>query len=114
MLTNSEKQVLTRCVLDEHFIVQVEVNNPLPGSVSSVSITDQNELSWLLNYSIQHGRDLQSLFRVGVCDYMTLYIDGDNINYDFEQKLLNFGLIESYRKESPTAITISFPEKILK
>lgn len=114
MLTESEKQDLDKCVLDDHFIVQVEVNNPLPGSVLSVTVTDKNELSWLLNYSVQHGRDLQSLFRIGVCDYMTLYIDGDNINNHFEQRLLNLGLIELYRKESPTAITISFPEKILK
>ncbi|EDE0699054.1 TPA: hypothetical protein ACXG6N_004862, partial [Escherichia coli] len=74
-------------------------------------ITDKNDIQWLTAYAIANGRDLQSLFETSEFEYLTLFIDGENVSSQFKEWLIAYDLIDAFQSSESTGITISFPEK---
>ncbi|EPC0068421.1 hypothetical protein ACRWP7_003329 [Escherichia coli] len=112
MLLQDEVVVLGQCLeVDNHILVQIDTNNFVPDSLALAKVTDNDDVRWFVAYSILRGRDLQSLFRAGDYEYLTLFIDDENVNGDFKDKLKKYGLLNTFLTESPTTISISYPEK---
>lgn len=83
----------------------------MPDSLALAKVTDNDDVRWFVAYSILRGRDLQSLFRAGDYEYLTLFIYDENVNGDLKDKLNKYGLLNTSLTELPTTISISFPEK---
>lgn len=137
MLTNADVSRLNRCLLDDHLLLEVELNVvteesaelrnrlnsgdkltcsefmalPYSESLAVKKITDKNDIQWLTAYAIANGRDLQSLFETSEFSYLTLFIDYESVNSQFKEWLIAYDLIEPFQSSDATGITISFPEK---
>ncbi|HID6057282.1 hypothetical protein [Escherichia coli] len=137
MLTDKDIAILNNCLLDDHLLLEVEqyfvstesatirdrLNSgesltneelrklPYSESLSEKKITDKNDIQWLTAYAIANGRDLQSLFETSEFEYLTLFIDGENVSSQFKEWLIAYDLIDAFQSSESTGITISFPEK---
>ena len=137
MLSQNEISKLNKCLLNDHLLLEVEVNVitresaglrerlnsgdiltsaelialPYSESLMHKKITHENELQWLTAYSIANGRDLQSLFRINNVNYLTLFIDNENVNFQLKDKLKAHGLLDAFQSSGTNTITISYPEK---
>lgn len=137
MLTGKEISALNNCLLDDHLLLEVELYvvieesanlrdrlnssdkltcseiTALPYSESLVvkKITEKNDMQWLTAYAIANGHDLQSLFGTNEFEYLTLFIDYENVTSQFKEWLIAYNLIDYFMSSNATGITISFPEK---
>ncbi|EKN3347823.1 hypothetical protein O8E94_003152 [Yersinia ruckeri] len=137
MLTDKEISALNNCLLDDHLLLEVELNvvteesaklrdrlnsgdkltctaiTALPYSESLVvkKITDKNDIQLLTAYAIANGRDLQSLFETSEFEYLTLFIDYENVTSQFKEWLIAYNVIDALLSSNATGITISFPVK---
>ncbi|EJO5424760.1 hypothetical protein NRQ36_004413 [Salmonella enterica] len=137
MLTDKDIAILNNCLLDDHLLLEVEqyfvstesatirdrLNSgesltneelrklPYSESLSEKKITDKNDMQWLTAYAIANGRDLQSLFETSDFEYLTLFIDNENVSSQFKEWLIAYDLIDAFQSSESTGITISFPEK---
>ncbi|EBC1407502.1 hypothetical protein LF283_004901 [Salmonella enterica] len=137
MLTDKDIAILNNCLLDDHLLLEVEqyfvstesatirdrLNSgesltneelrklPYSESLSEKKITDKNDIQWLTAYAIANGRDLQSLFETSEFEYLTLFIDSENVSSQFKEWLITYDLIDAFQSSESTGITISFPEK---
>lgn len=137
MLTDKDIAILNNCLLDDHLLLEVEqyfvstesatirdrLNSgesltneelrklPYSEPLSEKKITDKNDIQWLTAYAIANGRDLQSLFETSEFEYLTLFIDGENVSSQFKEWLIAYDLIDAFQSSESTGITISFPEK---
>lgn len=137
MLTDKDIAILNNCLLDDHLLLEVEqyfvstesatirdrLNSgesltneelrklPYSESLSEKKITDKNDIQWLTAYAIANGRDLQSLFETSEFEYLTLFIDSENVSSQFKEWLIAYDLIDDFQSSESTGITISFPEK---
>ena len=138
MLTDKDIAILNNCLLDDHLLLEVEqyfvstesatirdrLNSgesltneelrklPYSESLSVKRITDKNDIQWLTAYAIANGRDLQSLFETSEFEYLTLFIDGENVSSQFKEWLIVYNLIDAFQSSDTTGVTISFPEKV--
>jgi hypothetical protein len=137
MLTDNEKYALNTCLLDDHILLEVELNVvteesallrerfnsggkltfseftalPCSESLAVKKITDVNDIQWLTAYAIVNGRDLQPLFKTNEFEYLTLFIDNEKVTSQFKEWLAAYDLIASFESSHATGITISFPER---
>lgn len=137
MLTQNEISKLNKCLLNDHLILEVEMNVitkeglnlrnrlnsgdvltnselmalPYSESLAQVKITDKDDLHWFTAYSIANGRDFQSLFETDKFEYLSLFIDNENVSLQFKEKLKTYGLQDNFQSNGATTITVSFPEK---
>lgn len=105
MLSKNDISNLNKCLLNDHLLLDVE----LDCTSTQVKVTDSHDLQWLTAYSITHGRDLQSLFESGGFEYLSIFIDNKNVSLQFVDKLKNYGLSEYFQFDGATNILISFP-----
>lgn len=137
MLTDKEISTLNHCLLDDHLLLEVEQNFvsrksadlrdnfnngsaltsaellqlPYSESLAVKKITDKNDVQWLTAYAIANGRDLQSLFETNEFEYLTLFIDNENVSPQFKEWMIAYDLFDDFKSNSATSITVSFPEK---
>lgn len=136
MLSGKELSKLNKCLLNDHLIIEVELNVitkescmlrerlncggvltasefmalPYSESLKQVKVTDIDDLHWFTAYAIANGHDLQSLFETDYYEYLSLFIDNENVSLQFKEKLKFYGLHEAFQCNGATSITISFPE----
>ncbi|HGV9289461.1 TPA: hypothetical protein ACNOHR_004840 [Enterobacter hormaechei] len=137
MLTDKEKHALNNCLLDDHILLEVELNVvtaesavlrerfnsggkltfseftalPCSESLAVKKITDRNDIQWLTAYAIVNGRDLQPLFETDEFEYLTLFIDSENVTSQFKEWLIAYDLMDVFQTSNATGVTISFPER---
>lgn len=137
MLTDKDIAILNNCLLDDHLLLEVELNVvkeesaelrdrfnsgdkltcselmalPYSESLAVKKITDKNDIQWLTAYAIANGRDLQSLFETSEFNYLTLFIDNENVSSQFKEWLIAYDLLDAFQSSKATGITISYPEK---
>ncbi|MES0612516.1 hypothetical protein ABUJ24_27290 [Klebsiella pneumoniae] len=137
MLSQKDISKLNQCFLDDHLLLEVELNVvteqssslrhklnsgetltyselmalPYSESLAVKKITDKKDIQWLTAYAIANGRDLQALFETSEFTYLTLFIDSENVSPQFKEWLIAYDLNEVFQSSNATGITISFPEK---
>lgn len=137
MLTDKEISALNNCLPDDHLLLEVELNVvteesaklrdrlnscdkltcseitalPYSESLAVKKITEKNDIQWLTAYAIANGRDLQSLFETSEFEYLTLFIDYENVTSQFKEWLIAYNLNDFFLSSNTTGITISFPVK---
>ncbi|HFW3409427.1 TPA: hypothetical protein ACIBHE_003559 [Salmonella enterica subsp. enterica serovar Chailey] len=119
MLSQKDISKLNQCLLDDHLLLEVELNavteessNLLYSeSLAVKKITDINDIQWLTAYAIANGRDLQPLFETCEFSYLTLFIDNENVSSQFKEWLIAYDLFDVFQSSKTTGITMSFPEK---
>lgn len=104
MLSKNEISKLNKCLLNDHILFDVELNC----TATQVKVTDYDDLQWLTAYNIANGRDLQSIFNSGDFEYISAFIDKENVNLQFRDKLKSYGLLDDFQCEG-AVILISFP-----
>ena len=108
MLTDKDIAILNNCLLDDHLLIEIEKYFV---STESATIRERlnsgesltNEELWKLPYS----ESLTSEF-----EYLTLFIDGENVSSQFKEWLIVYNLIDAFQSSDTTGVTISFPEKV--
>lgn len=135
MLSDTDISALNKCLLNVHILLEVEINIitkesselrnrlnngdaltnselmalPYSEPLAQIKITDSDDLHWFTAYAIANGRDLQSLFGTDDFDYLSLFIDAENVSLQFKEKLKCYGLLEAFQSSGATSLTISFP-----
>ena len=137
MLKDKDIAALNNCLLDDHLLIEVELNVvaeesaklrdrfnsgdkltyteitalPYSESLAIKKITDKNDMQWLTAYAIANGRDLQPLFETSEFEYLTLFIDSENVSLQFKEWLTAYNLIDAFQSSKATGICISYPER---
>lgn len=137
MLTKNEiKRLYSDCLLDDHILIEVDnveyseeslllrdafnfgdgikkedlFKLPTSETLYSEKITEKEDLTLIINYVEKQGRDFQSLFCIKNTNYLSLFVDKENINEEFRNKILEKYFYTINFKDIKFELCISFPE----